>query len=99
MVAEAAVVRWGEGEEQGEKLTAWRLCETYLRESNLAPDSKPEAVEVPVEADLSGHGLPKLIGILDLVQHRKIIDYKTASTTPKQINTLLINFFKKKTNQ
>jgi hypothetical protein len=27
-------------------------------------------------------GLPRLIGILDLVQQRQIIDYKTASSTP-----------------
>lgn len=39
-------------------------------------------MEVPVEADLSQHGLPKLVGVLDLVQRGKIIDFKTASTTP-----------------
>ena len=39
-------------------------------------------MEVPVEADLREHGLPRLIGILDLVQQRQVIDYKTTSTTP-----------------
>ena len=74
-------VDW-QGEEAEARLTAWRLCETYLRQSGIAPGHKPDAVEVPVEADLSKHGLPKLIGILDLVQDKRIIDYKTASSTP-----------------
>ena len=39
-------------------------------------------MEVSVEADLRQHGLPRLIGILDLVQQKQIIDYKTSSTTP-----------------
>jgi CRISPR/Cas system-associated exonuclease Cas4 (RecB family) len=74
-------VDW-QGEEAEAKLTAWRLCETYLRQCGIAPGNKPDAVEVPVEADLAKHGLPKLIGILDLVQDKRIIDYKTASSTP-----------------
>jgi putative RecB family exonuclease len=56
--------------------------DTYLRESHVPADVKPDAVEVPVEADLKQHGLPRLIGILDLVQERQVIDYKTSSTTP-----------------
>jgi len=71
-----------EDDEADEKATGWRLCETYLRECRIPTDIKPDAVEVPVEADLSGHGLPRLIGILDLVQQGRIIDYKTASSTP-----------------
>ncbi len=63
-----------QGEEAEARLTAWRLCETYLRQSGIAPGHKPDAVEVPVEADLAKHGLPKLIGILDLVQDKRIID-------------------------
>jgi putative RecB family exonuclease len=43
---------------------------------------KPDAVEVPVEADLREHGLPILIGILDLVQEGKVIDFKTSGQTP-----------------
>jgi len=37
---------------------------------------------VPVETDLHHHGLPTLIGVLDLVQASKIIDYKTSGQTP-----------------
>jgi putative RecB family exonuclease len=75
-------VRWEPGEEAEEKQTGWRLVETYIRESNIPANSKPEAVEVPVEADLHQHGLPTLIGVLDLVQAGKIIDYKTIGQTP-----------------
>ena len=75
-------VTWEPGEEDDEKTTGWRLVDTYLRESHVPAELKPDAVEVPVEADLHHHGLPKLIGVLDLVQRGEIIDYKTASTTP-----------------
>jgi putative RecB family exonuclease len=75
-------VQWEPGEEDAEKTTGWRLVDTYLRESHVPADVKPDAVEVPVEADLHQHGLPKLIGVLDLVQQRRVIDYKTASSTP-----------------
>ena len=76
-------VKWeNAAEEDAEKGTGWRLVETYIRESNIPANSKPEAVEVPVETDLHQHGLPKLIGILDLVQAGKIIDYKTSGQTP-----------------
>jgi putative RecB family exonuclease len=75
-------VKWEDGEEVEEQKTGWRLVETYMRESKIPPTLKPDAVEVPVEADLKEHGLPKLIGVLDLVQNRTIIDFKTASQTP-----------------
>jgi putative RecB family exonuclease len=75
-------VNWEPGEEDEEKKTGWRLVEAYMRESKIPATLKPDAVEVPVEADLSEHGLPKLIGVLDLVQERTIIDFKTSSTTP-----------------
>jgi len=75
-------VKWEPGEEEADKTTGWRLLDTYLRESHLPAAIKPDAVEVPVEADLQQHGLPRLIGILDLVQQRQIIDYKTSATTP-----------------
>lgn len=74
-------VQWN-GDEEAAKLTGWRLCEVYLRESGIPVEDKPDAVEVSVEADLAKHGLPKIIGILDLVQQRRIIDYKTTSSTP-----------------
>jgi putative RecB family exonuclease len=75
-------VKWEPGEEEDDKTTGWRLLDTYLRESHVPAEIKPDAVEVPVEADLQQHGLPRLIGILDLVQQRQIIDYKTSATTP-----------------
>lgn len=75
-------VQWEGGEEEEEKKTGWRLVETYIRESKIPVESKPEAVEVPVEADLSSHGLPTLIGVLDLVQGGVIVDYKTSGQTP-----------------
>lgn len=75
-------VQWEPGEEDDEKTTGWKLLDTYLRESHVPAEVKPDAVEVPVEADLFKHGLPKLIGILDLVQQRQVIDYKTSGTTP-----------------
>lgn len=76
-------VKWENDEEQAdEQKTGWRLVETYMRESNIPPNSKPEAVEVPVEASLVEHGLPSLIGVLDLVQAGIIIDYKTTGQTP-----------------
>jgi len=75
-------VQWEPGEEDDEKKTGWRLVETYMRESKIPPTLKPDAVEVPVEADLHEHGLPTLIGVLDLVQAGRIIDFKTSSQTP-----------------
>ena len=76
------VVQWEPGEEEEEKKIGWRLVETYMRESKIPPTLKPDAVEVPVEADLKEHGLPQLIGVLDLVQQRVIVDFKTSSQTP-----------------
>jgi putative RecB family exonuclease len=78
----AEPVAWEDGEEEVEKMIGWRLVETYIRESKIPADLKPDAVEVPVEADLHEHGLPKLIGILDLVQGGVIVDYKTSGQTP-----------------
>lgn len=76
-------VQWDNEEaREAAKLTGWRLCEVYLRECRMSLTDKPEAVEVSIEADLTSEGLPRLIGILDLVQQRKITDYKTSSTTP-----------------
>jgi len=72
-------VDWN-GEEETEKSTAWRLLETYIRQTPTM--GKPDAVEVPVEADLSAHGLPTVIGILDLVQGGVIVDYKTSGQMP-----------------
>lgn len=71
-----------EGEEEKFRSMGWSLVETYLQETPIPQNSAPDAVEVPVEADLSPHGLPRLIGVLDLVQCGVIVDFKTAATTP-----------------
>ena len=72
-----------EGEEQDQKATAWQVLTAYLAQTPIKADELPEAVEVAAECDLSQHGLPKLIGVLDLVQAGgKIVDFKTAAKTP-----------------
>ncbi len=79
---EGKKINWKDEEEE-QKTTAWSLLETYFRDTPITLDEKPEAVEVSVEADLSEHGLPKLIGVIDLVRAgRRIVDFKTASQTP-----------------
>ena len=75
-------VKWDPGEEEDDKTTGWRLCDTYIRQGASMALTKPDAVEVSIEADLARHGLPRLIGILDLVQQGNIIDYKTSAATP-----------------
>ena len=52
---------------------------------------KPDGVEVSVEADLSPHGLPRLVGVLDLVQAGRIIDFKTTGQTPTPERTALVH--------
>jgi len=84
-------VTWEAGEEKEQQATAWRLLETYIRESPINAAEKPDAVEVPVETDLSAHGLPRLVGIIDLVQAGKIVDYKTSSTTPNPVTVAHLN--------
>ncbi|MEQ1858445.1 MAG: PD-(D/E)XK nuclease family protein [Chthoniobacteraceae bacterium] len=76
-------VQWDEDEkEEDQKALGWRLVETYLRENKTPADVKPEAVEVYVEADLHKHGLPNIVGVLDLVQAGVIVDYKTSGKSP-----------------
>ena len=74
-----------------QRQTGWRLLETFFRESPLREAGKPEAVEVSVEADLSSHGLPTLVGVLDLVQDRRIIDFKTSASTPHPDRAALVH--------
>ena len=77
-------VPWAPDEEAGEKQQGWALLETYFAQSPVPVDERPEGVEVTVEADLTKHGLPTLIGILDLVRAGgRIVDYKTVGQTPK----------------
>ena len=80
-------VEWQAGDEAEEKKVGWRLLETYFRESPIPPDERPEAVEVKVEADLSRHGLPTLVGIIDLIRRcfgagGRIVDFKSSGKTP-----------------
>lgn len=75
-------VDWKDDDEAEQKGTGWRLLETYFRESPIRQDVKPDAVEVPVEADLSTHGLPTVRGAIDLVHQGRIVDFKTSGQTP-----------------
>lgn len=77
-----AKINW-EDEEPAEKSSAWSLLETYFIETPIKANEMPEAVEVPMETDLSKHGLPTLIGVLDLVRAGgRIVDFKTSGKTP-----------------
>lgn len=81
-------VRWKD-QEAPERTGAWSLLEMYFTQTPIPPDEKPEAVEVPVEADLSAHGLPTLVGILDLVRAGgRIVDFKTAAQKPSAQNAI-----------
>lgn len=77
-------VTWKDDEPEAEvKAEALALVEMYLRDSPIPADEKPEAVEVMIEKDLASHGLPKLVGILDLVRAGgRIVDFKTTGKTP-----------------
>ena len=75
-------INW-EDEEAAQKIGAWALLELYFTQTPIKANEMPEAVEVPMETDLSKHGLPTMIGILDLVRAGgKIVDFKTAGKTP-----------------
>jgi hypothetical protein len=75
-------VAW-DGDEDTQHEKAWGLVDMYLRETPILPEEKPEAVEVRVEADLTRHGLPTLVGIIDLVRPGgQIVDFKTSAATP-----------------
>ena len=77
-------VVWEPGEEDDERKHGWVLLDAYLKVCPIPPEERPEGVEVTVEADLAAHGLPKLMGVLDLVRSNgRIVDYKTIGQTPK----------------
>jgi CRISPR/Cas system-associated exonuclease Cas4 (RecB family) len=72
-----------DGEETEQKNSAWAVLEKYFIETPIKANELPEAVEVPVEADLSKHGLPILRGVLDLVRAGgRIVDFKSTGKTP-----------------
>jgi CRISPR/Cas system-associated exonuclease Cas4 (RecB family) len=76
-----SAINW-DGEETDEQNKTWTLVQTYFAETPVGANERPEAVEVPMEAELPG-GLPKLVGIIDLVRSGgRIVDFKTSAKTP-----------------
>ena len=79
---QGARIPW-EGAEDAERTSAWRALEHYFRETPIKADERPEAVEVLAEADLSPRGLPRLVGVLDLVRAGgRIVDFKVVGKSP-----------------
>ena len=79
----AVPIAWEAEEEASAKGNALAVIQTYLRETPIPVDEKPEGVEVSVEIDLASHGLPVLVGVLDLVRAGgRIVDFKTTGRTP-----------------
>jgi putative RecB family exonuclease len=79
---EGLKIRW-DGEELSERKSSWLALENYFTATPIKADEKPEAVEVSVEADLSRHGLPCLVGVIDLVRSGgRIVDFKVVGKTP-----------------
>jgi CRISPR/Cas system-associated exonuclease Cas4 (RecB family) len=85
-------IAWEEDEEVTQKTAAWLLVETYLRDSPIPKDERPEAVEVRVESDMRQMGLPKLVGVIDLVRSGgRIVDFKTTAQTPTSSRAAFLN--------
>ncbi|MDF1813141.1 MAG: PD-(D/E)XK nuclease family protein [Verrucomicrobiales bacterium] len=84
-LCEESDMHWEPLEKEGkEKTKAWSILEFYFQNTPIPEDEKPEAVEVRVERDLDAHGLPPLLGIIDLVRDGgRIVDFKTTAQTPK----------------
>jgi len=79
---EGEQIEWN-GEEEKSRSAAWNVLQHYLRNTPITAHEKPEAVEVGVEAELSTHGLPTLVGVIDLVRSGgRIVDFKTSARTP-----------------
>lgn len=86
-----AKINW-DGEETAQKNTAWSLLEMYFTETPIKANEMPEAVEVPMETELSKYGLPTLIGVLDLVRAGgRILDFKTSGKTPSAEDAIHLN--------
>lgn len=84
-------IKW-EDEETEQKNATWSLLELYFAQTPIKADEMPEAVEVSVEADLSKHSLPTLIGVLDLVRAGgRIVDFKTTGKTPDKEDAIHLN--------
>ena len=93
LLPEGESIAWVDDEPETEaKAEALGLVETYLRDTPIPTDEKPEAVEVGVELDLRSRGLPVLTGVLDLVRAGgRIVDFKTTGKTPNPAMTLHTN--------
>jgi putative RecB family exonuclease len=79
---QATKINW-DGEEDDQRKTAWSVLEMYFTQTAIKANERPEAVEVPMESDLSRYGLPTLIGVLDLVRAGgRIVDFKSPGKTP-----------------
>ena len=76
------VINW-KGEEEKQRKSAWAMLETFFAQTPIHLSERPEGVEVPVEADLKSHGLPTLVGFIDLIRAPgRVVDFKTAQRTP-----------------
>src|ERR1039458_5467583 len=83
-IDQGSVINW-DGEEPNQKNTAWSVLEKYFTDTPIKANEMPEAVEVPVEADLSKHGLPVLLGVLDLVRAGgRIVDFKSTGRSEER---------------
>jgi len=77
-----SAIQWDADEEQEQRSNTWTLLQTYFTQTPIGANERPEAVEVPLEADLP-EGLPRLVGIIDLVRvGGRIVDFKTSGQTP-----------------
>jgi len=81
---EEEAMTWNTSEEEAkEKAGALSILRHYLDHTPVPHDEKPQAVEVRVERDLDAHGLPPLVGIIDLVRSGgTIVDFKTSARSP-----------------
>lgn len=80
---EEAMIWNSADEEAREKSGALSILRHYLTHTPIPQEEKPQAVEVRVERDLDAHGLPPLVGIIDLVRAGgKIVDFKTSARSP-----------------
>jgi hypothetical protein len=77
-----ARIHW-KGSEPADRSSSWQALEHYFTETPIGPNELPEAVEVGTHVDLSRHGLPTLVGILDLVRAGgRIVDFKLVGKSP-----------------
>ena len=84
---------WEDSDQESKIQTnAWTMLEHYLEHSPIPQKEKPEAVEVRVERDLEAHGLPPLLGFIDLVREGGVIvDFKTTAQTPNPAQVAHLN--------